>query len=83
MLLCIVGGGQTKTFCAQTGVSLKTAEAHRYNLLTKLEAHGIAQLISIALQTGLASLGDLSPLPEDYEVALEKNEDEDEAKLNG
>ena len=45
----LVGGKHTKAIAAQLGVSCKTVEAHRANLLRKMEVDDVVQLLRLVL----------------------------------
>ena len=56
-ILRLIGMGQTNSHIAKTiGISIKTVERHRTNLMQKLNAHNLAELIRIALSQGLIPL---------------------------
>ena len=53
VLQLIAGGHTSKSIARALGVSVKTVERHRANLMAKLGAHGVAALVQVALQRGL------------------------------
>ncbi len=62
-VLQLVAQGQTNTAIAdKLGVSVKTIEKHRSNLMLKLEVHSLAELVAIAARQRLV-FDDTSPFP--------------------
>jgi DNA-binding NarL/FixJ family response regulator len=58
-MLQLIGKGHTNNQMAQAlGISVKTVERHRTNLMQKLNAHNLVELIRIALTQGLIPLDD-------------------------
>ena len=51
VLHCIVAGRLNKQIADDLGISIKTVEAHRANIMEKLEANTVADLLKIALGT--------------------------------
>ncbi|MEM1376631.1 MAG: response regulator transcription factor [Pseudomonadota bacterium] len=49
----IARGNANKDIAGQLGVSLKTVDNHRTNLMRKLDVHSVAELLSYALREGL------------------------------
>ncbi|MGA8065977.1 MAG: LuxR C-terminal-related transcriptional regulator, partial [Terriglobales bacterium] len=43
-------GNTVKKAAAALGVSVKTVEAHKFNLMRKLDIHNKAQLVTVAIQ---------------------------------
>lgn len=58
VLQLLAGGQRTKQIATTLGVSNKTIEAHRKQLMDKLGLRSIAELTKYAIRQGLASLGD-------------------------
>lgn len=56
VLRLLAEGNSTKKLAVLLGLSSKTVEAHRFNLMRKLDVHNTAQLITIALQEQIISL---------------------------
>jgi len=56
VLQLIAEGWTTKEIAAQQGVSVKTIETHRRQLMAKLNAKSVADLTKFAIQEGLTSL---------------------------
>lgn len=56
VLQLITEGNNTKEIAAALGVSIKTVESHRANLMKKLNCHTIAELIKYAIRVGIAEL---------------------------
>jgi two-component system response regulator NreC len=52
-------GNTVKKAAAVLGVSVKTVEAHKFNLMRKLDIHNKAQLVTVAIQKKIVPL----PLP--------------------
>jgi len=55
VLKLISDGKRTKEIAFILGVSIKTVDAHRLNIMNKLELHSIAELTKYALREGLSS----------------------------
>ncbi|MGZ4994546.1 MAG: LuxR C-terminal-related transcriptional regulator, partial [Methylobacter sp.] len=55
LLKLITEGYKNKEMADNLCISLKTVETHRTNLMKKLNAHNVAQLISIAEESGITS----------------------------
>ena len=53
VLKLVAGGRSNKEVAEQLGISNKTAENHRHNLMTKLDAHNAADLTRAAFQLGV------------------------------
>lgn len=51
----IVAGRSNKEIADILGISVKTVDRHRTNLMQKLDVHSVAQLIAYALREGLIS----------------------------
>ncbi len=49
-------GRSTKEMAAALGVSVKTIETHRRNIMQKLDLHSVAELTKYAIREGVASL---------------------------
>ena len=45
----VVTGKSNKTIAAELGISIKTVEAHRAKIMHKLQAHSLAELVSLTL----------------------------------
>jgi DNA-binding NarL/FixJ family response regulator len=60
-------GKANKEIAAQLGITVRTAEVHRGNIMKKLGLHSLAEVIRYALRNGLASIsapaGQSDPLP--------------------
>jgi len=57
VLSLIAAGMSTKEMAFVLGVSIKTIEAQRSNIMKKLNLHSIAELTKFAIRTGLTSIG--------------------------
>ncbi len=56
-MLQMIGEGYTNSKMAEAmGISVKTVERHRTNLMTKLNAHNLVELIRVAMKHGLIRL---------------------------
>jgi DNA-binding NarL/FixJ family response regulator len=55
VLKLISDGKRTKEIAFILGVSIKTVDAHRLNIMNKLELHSIAELTKYALREGFSS----------------------------
>lgn len=53
ILKLIAEGGRNRDIAERLAISLKTVETHRLNLMRKLDAHNIAELVSWANRLGL------------------------------
>jgi FixJ family two-component response regulator len=49
VLDCIVAGSSNKTMARELEISVKTIETHRANLMSKMKAGSISELVRIAL----------------------------------
>jgi DNA-binding NarL/FixJ family response regulator len=49
-------GNTVKKAAAALGVSAKTVEAHKFNLMRKLDIHNKAQLVTVAIQKKILPL---------------------------
>jgi DNA-binding NarL/FixJ family response regulator len=49
-------GHTVKKTAAVLGLSVKTVEAHKFNLMRKLDIHNKAQLVTVAIQKKILSL---------------------------
>ena len=58
ILRLIATGQSTKTIARTLGISAKTVETHRTQLMARLEIYDIAGLVRYAIRQGLASLDD-------------------------
>ena len=56
VLRFIAEGKSTKEIAANLGVSVKTIETHRLNIMGKLEIKNVAELVKYAIRQGLSSL---------------------------
>jgi DNA-binding NarL/FixJ family response regulator len=56
VLQLIAEGYSTKEAASSLGVSAKTIESHRKNLMEKLDCHSIAELTKIAIREGITGL---------------------------
>jgi DNA-binding NarL/FixJ family response regulator len=54
ILKCIARGQTNSQIAAMLSISVKTVEWHRSNLMSKLDVHGVADLVRYALEHGLA-----------------------------
>jgi DNA-binding NarL/FixJ family response regulator len=52
----IADGRNSKEIAAEFGVSVKTIEVHRHNIMKKLNLYSIAELTKYAVREGLTSL---------------------------
>ncbi len=58
-VLNLVGEGHsTKEIAALLGISVKTVEMHRTQLMKTLKVHGVAELVRVAVCSGLVELHD-------------------------
>ena len=53
ILRAIAVGKSTKEAAAELGISVKTAETHRINLMRKLDVHSVGELVSYAFRNKL------------------------------
>jgi len=54
MVLSLISQGMTNRLIAQQlGISIKTVDTHRTNIMRKLDLHSTAELVRFALRTGL------------------------------
>jgi ligand-binding sensor domain-containing protein/DNA-binding CsgD family transcriptional regulator len=56
ILQLVAEGSSTREIAELLGVSIKTVEAHRANLMERLDIHDIPGLVRLALRSGLISL---------------------------
>jgi len=52
----IAEGNSAREIAGLLGLSVKTVEAHRFNLMRKLDIHNRAQLVTYAIQKKLVKL---------------------------
>ena len=60
VLQLIAEGLSTKEIAQKLGLSVKTVDNHRTNLMRKLDLHNVASITRYALQNGLAEAGSFS-----------------------
>ena len=56
VLQLIAEGRSTKQAAAELGISVKTIETHRHNIMEKLAVHSVAELTKYALRQGITDL---------------------------
>jgi DNA-binding CsgD family transcriptional regulator len=56
ILQLIAEGSNTKAIAGELGISVKTVEAHRLQLMQRLNIHEVAGLVRYAIRSGLVSL---------------------------
>ena len=56
VLQLIAEGHSTKRIAAKLGISVKTVEMHRTQLMKTLHIHGVADLVRFAIRAGLVRL---------------------------
>ena len=56
MLQLIADGRNTKEIAGEFGISIKTVEVHRQNIMKKLDLYSIAELTKYAVREGLTSI---------------------------
>lgn len=56
VLILIAEGMSTKEIAWRIGISSKTAESHRYNIMAKLKLHTVADLTKFAVRKGWVNL---------------------------
>ena len=56
MLQLLAEGNSTKETAAKLHVSVKTIEAHRKQIMDKLDIHNVAELTKYAIREGLTPL---------------------------
>ena len=54
----VAGGRKSREIAEELGLSIKTIETHRANVMSKLGAHSIAELIRYAIRARLVSLNE-------------------------
>lgn len=52
----VAGGDTNRRIAGRLGVSVKTVESHRSNLMQKLDVHSAAELVRVAIERGLISV---------------------------
>jgi two-component system response regulator NreC len=52
----IAEGNSAREIASLLGLSVKTVEAHRFNLMRKLDIHNRAQLVTYAIQKKIVNL---------------------------
>lgn len=56
-VLALIGKSLTnRAIAARLGISVKTVERHRSNLMSKLDAHSVVELVRIGIKSGLIRL---------------------------
>ena len=66
----IANGLGNKHIAAELGISIKTVEKHRQQVMNKLNIHDIAGLTRYAISTGMVRPSAVRPPPESAEVAV-------------
>jgi two-component system response regulator NreC len=61
ILKLLAEGRSVKEVAASFDLSVKTVEAHKFNLMRKLDIHNKAQLVQYAIQKKIIRLPELSP----------------------
>ena len=56
VLILVAGGLSTKDIAVTLGISVKTVETHRAQLMERLEIHDVAGLVRYAIRTGIVDL---------------------------
>jgi DNA-binding NarL/FixJ family response regulator len=56
VLQLVAEGNTSKEIASQLNLSIKTVEAHRLNIMEKLNIHSVAELTKYAIREGLSSL---------------------------
>lgn len=56
MLIQIAGGLTNQEIALQLGISVKTVDRHRENIMSKLHLHSRIELVKYALRQGLIEL---------------------------
>jgi DNA-binding NarL/FixJ family response regulator len=56
VLQLLAEGLPTKTIASRLGVSVKTAESYRQQIMEKLDLHSVAELTKYAIREGLTQL---------------------------
>jgi PAS domain S-box-containing protein len=59
VLVGLVGGGTNKTIAQELGISPRTVELHRAQVMNRLNANSLTELLQIALAAGIRPLADL------------------------
>ena len=57
VLVLIAKGRTTPAIAAELGISVKTVETHRRNLMEKLNLHSVAELTKYAIREGVTTVG--------------------------
>jgi two-component system response regulator NreC len=52
----IAEGNSARTIASLLGLSVKTVEAHKFNLMRKLDIHNTAQLVTYAIQKRIVAV---------------------------
>ena len=52
----VAEGNSARTIANQLGLSVKTVEAHKFNLMRKLDIHNTAQLVTYAIRKRIVAL---------------------------
>jgi DNA-binding NarL/FixJ family response regulator len=66
-------GQNTKEVAATLGLSVKTAEAHRTNLMRKLGLHRVSELVLYAVRNNILAVRGSSPSPADFPADSSKD----------
>ena len=56
VLQMIAEGRSTKDVAGELGVSVKTVESHRHNIMEKLDLHSVAELTKYAIREGITAV---------------------------
>ena len=58
VLQLVAEGLASKQIAAELGISTKTVDSHRHQIMERLKVHSVAELTKFAIREGLTSLGD-------------------------
>lgn len=58
ILRCVASGQSSKQVARELGISIKTVEAHRAEIMRRLQVHDVSGMVRYAIRTGLISATD-------------------------
>jgi DNA-binding NarL/FixJ family response regulator len=70
VVVLIASGKTNKEIAHQLGISVRTVETHRSNVMEKLDLHDVRALVLWAVKVGLCNPGGGAPVPESHDMRI-------------